>query len=130
MYKNCEKKPENLLYQTEDKSSTIKITDFGLAKDMKDVSKKRKRKYKDKALLTMCGTPGYVAPEILKEKGYNHKCDLWSAGVILYIMLGFLSSFFFCILCIFFVFIFIFLLSKKKQKYLCFENESYGITFC
>ena len=54
----------------------LKISDFGLARfanaDM---------------MMTTCGTPGYVAPEILKGKGYGKAVDFWSIGVILYILL-------------------------------------------
>lgn len=71
-------KPENLLYETKEDNSRIKITDFGLAK------------YRTENLDLMtscCGTPGYVAPEVLKHQAYDEKCDLWSLGVILYILL-------------------------------------------
>jgi len=70
-------KPENILYESPD-SDTIKVADFGLARVVsgKDVMK------------TACGTPGYVAPEILKNQGYDSGAvDIWSAGVILYILL-------------------------------------------
>jgi len=70
-------KPENLLYCTKDESSIIKVTDFGLA-----------RYIEGDLAYTACGTPGYVAPEILEGKGYGREVDYWSIGVILYIMLS------------------------------------------
>jgi len=69
-------KPENLLYATTDPNSIIKITDFGLAKVINN-----------DLMTTACGTPGYVAPEILHGKGYDIAVDYWSIGVILYVML-------------------------------------------
>jgi len=71
-------KPENLLLQNTKDDSNIKIADFGFAKRVK----------KPKSLTTQCGTPGYVAPEILKGLPYDEKADMWSVGVILYILLG------------------------------------------
>ncbi|XP_006890722.1 PREDICTED: serine/threonine-protein kinase DCLK3 [Elephantulus edwardii] len=69
-------KPENLLVQrNEDKSTTLKLADFGLAKLVV------------RPIFTVCGTPTYVAPEILSEKGYGLEVDMWAAGVILYILL-------------------------------------------
>lgn len=71
-------KPENLLYSSPADDATIKVADFGLARIVsgKDMMK------------TACGTPGYVAPEILKNMGYDSGAvDVWSAGVILYILL-------------------------------------------
>lgn len=68
-------KPENLLFETKSDYSTIKIIDFGLAK------------VNDDAMRTPCGTPGYVAPEILSDKEYGKEVDMWSVGVILYILL-------------------------------------------
>ena len=70
-------KPENILYQ-DDKTddSPLKIIDFGTSK----------QKYNGKELDDVCGTPYYIAPEVLEGK-YNEKCDVWSIGVILYIML-------------------------------------------
>lgn len=69
-------KPENLIYATEN-AADIKITDFGLAKFDKN----------GKQMNTACGTPGYVAPEVLKNDLYGPPVDLWSLGVILYILL-------------------------------------------
>jgi len=70
-------KPENLLYANESHDSDIKIADFGLSRILPD----------DALLKTACGTPGYVAPEVLRGKGYGKEVDMWSVGVILYILL-------------------------------------------
>lgn len=75
-------KPENLLLQSNDSDSDIKIADFGFAK-----------KVPPAGLRTMCGTPGYVAPEILNRTPYDTQCDLWGLGVIVYILLGGYSPF-------------------------------------
>lgn len=71
-------KPENLLLSSEDNDSDVKIADFGFAK----------RVFAPNSLSTQCGTPGYVAPEILEGKAYDTMADMWSVGVILYILLG------------------------------------------
>lgn len=69
-------KPENLLYSTADETQIIKISDFGLA-----------RFVDNEFATTACGTPGYVAPEIVTGKGYGKEVDYWSIGIILYTML-------------------------------------------
>jgi calcium/calmodulin-dependent protein kinase I len=71
-------KPENLLLLSEDDDSAVKIADFGFAKKV----------YVHNSLKTQCGTPGYVAPEILEGTPYDERADMWSVGVILYILLG------------------------------------------
>jgi len=71
-------KPENLLLTSESDDSDIKIADFGFAKRVKSPN----------SLTTQCGTPGYVAPEILEGKPYDTQADMWSLGVIVYILLG------------------------------------------
>ena len=71
-------KPENLLLATKDSNSSLMIADFGLATFLKSP---------DEKLTLRCGSPGYVAPELLQEKGYNCQSDIFSAGVIFYIIL-------------------------------------------
>ena len=72
-------KPENLLYINEGSeiNNPIKVIDFGLSRNFEEQSK----------MNTKVGTAYYVAPEVLNGK-YNEKCDVWSAGVILYILLS------------------------------------------
>lgn len=67
-------KPHNILLTEQ---YTLKITDFGLSKFV----------YKQQMFETLCGTPLYMAPEILNYNKYTDKADLWSIGVILYEML-------------------------------------------
>ena len=69
-------KPENIIFVSNDKD-IIKLIDFGTAIEVKDKGKKLKK---------IIGTPYYIAPEVLKEN-YNEKCDVWSCGVILFILL-------------------------------------------
>ncbi|KAL6111273.1 uncharacterized protein ACO6RY_08290 [Pungitius sinensis] len=69
-------KPENLLYYNTDKNSKIMVSDFGLSKTMEHG-----------VMSTACGTPGYVAPEVLAQKPYSKAVDCWSIGVITYILL-------------------------------------------
>uniref|UniRef100_A0A671NGL6 Calcium/calmodulin-dependent protein kinase type 1D-like n=1 Tax=Sinocyclocheilus anshuiensis TaxID=1608454 RepID=A0A671NGL6_9TELE len=70
-------KPENLLYYSSDENAKIMISDFGLSK-MADHG----------VMSTACGTPGYVAPEVLAQKPYSKAVDCWSIGVITYILLS------------------------------------------
>ncbi|RCV11683.1 hypothetical protein SETIT_2G206200v2 [Setaria italica] len=75
-------KPENLLL---DEEGRLKVTDFGLAALPEQLRH-------DGLLHTQCGTPAYVAPEVLRKRGYDGaRADLWSCGVVLYVLLcGFL----------------------------------------
>lgn len=70
-------KPENFLLQNREKSAEIKVIDFGLAKAYDGVT----------PMKTKAGTPYYVAPQVLIGNGYDEKCDIWSCGVICYILL-------------------------------------------
>ncbi|KAL7715738.1 Protein kinase [Entamoeba marina] len=77
-------KPENLLCSTS-KGDVVKIADFGLSKDNSDGNT---------AMTTCCGSPSYVAPEVLEGSSYDHECDIWSVGVITYVLLsGYLPFF-------------------------------------
>lgn len=67
-------KPQNILL---DDNNNLKITDFGFARYVKD----------DMLINTLCGTPIYMAPEIIKHKTYTNKSDLWSLGIIMYEMI-------------------------------------------
>lgn len=71
-------KPENMLMTSKGADAQVKITDFGLSKFFDEQSTLMK---------TPCGTPGYIAPEVLHMRGYNQQCDVWSMGVIVYILL-------------------------------------------
>ena len=66
-------KPENLLV---DKDGHVRITDFGFAKVVKDKT------------YTLCGTPEYLAPEIIESKGHNKFVDWWALGVLIFEMLA------------------------------------------
>ncbi|CAM9571757.1 unnamed protein product, partial [Scytosiphon promiscuus] len=71
-------KPENLLYSDfDEEKAVLKLADFGLAKLCTE----------NAMLNTACGTPGYVAPEILESRPYGKEVDMWSVGVIAYILL-------------------------------------------
>ncbi|KAI8375417.1 kinase-like domain-containing protein [Choanephora cucurbitarum] len=71
-------KPENLLFRSSDSDSDLMICDFGIAK-MMDGDKL--------GLKTVCGSPGYVAPEVLLNKEYSYPVDIWGLGVITYTIL-------------------------------------------
>lgn len=70
-------KPENLLLTSKDDDANLKLADFGFAVEVNGFS-----------VSSQCGTPGYIAPEILNNHLYGKPVDMWSFGVILYILLG------------------------------------------
>jgi calcium/calmodulin-dependent protein kinase I len=72
-------KPENLLLSNKDIGiASLKIADFGLARLLEENS----------LASTTCGTPGYVAPEVLMQRPYGKSCDYWSIGVVAFILLS------------------------------------------
>ena len=74
-------KPENFVFVSNDKNSPVKLIDFGLSKMYQNTKTGELVPLKTKA-----GSPYYIAPEVLTGN-YNVICDIWSCGVILYIML-------------------------------------------
>uniref|UniRef100_H3AT43 Calcium/calmodulin-dependent protein kinase type IV n=1 Tax=Latimeria chalumnae TaxID=7897 RepID=H3AT43_LATCH len=77
-------KPENLLYADLSADAPLKIADFGLSKIVDD----------QVTMKTVCGTPGYCAPEILQGCPYGPEVDMWSVGIITYILLCGFEPFF------------------------------------
>ncbi|KAI9461068.1 Pkinase-domain-containing protein [Russula earlei] len=71
-------KPENILFRTKDPSSDIVIADFGIAKHLDSP---------EEQLMSVAGSLGYVAPEVLNNKGHGKPVDLWSVGIITYMLL-------------------------------------------
>ncbi|KAL7545871.1 hypothetical protein ACHAWF_010875 [Thalassiosira exigua] len=71
-------KPENILFSSTSDDSPVKIVDFGLARPYRDG--------REPPMSTIVGTPYYIAPEVLRKK-YGPSCDLWSVGVVAYILL-------------------------------------------
>jgi len=70
-------KPQNLLLKSKDNNAEIKVADFGFAR----------RVHTPQSLTNRCGTPTYVAPEILKNIPHDTRADMWSVGVVIYVLL-------------------------------------------
>ncbi|KAL9709429.1 Calmodulin-dependent protein kinase cmk2 [Leucoagaricus gongylophorus] len=71
-------KPENILYRSKQPNSDIVIVDFGIAKHLDSP---------DEQLTSLAGSFGYVAPEVLKNLGHGKPVDIWSTGIITYVLL-------------------------------------------
>ena len=74
-------KPENVLLDTH---GHLKLTDFGLSKI---------RQTSNEVTFTFCGTPEYLAPEIIRGEGYSKEVDFWAFGLIIYEMLSGINPF-------------------------------------
>jgi len=71
-------KLENFLYESTAPDAMLKLIDFGFSKVWNKVN----------PMKSCCGTISYVSPEVLRSQGYTNKCDVWSMGVILFMMLS------------------------------------------
>lgn len=75
---HCDLKPENVLLSSDAEFPQVKLCDFGFARIIGEKSFRR----------SVVGTPAYLAPEVLRNKGYNRSLDMWSVGVIVYVSLS------------------------------------------
>ncbi|XP_046401511.1 serine/threonine-protein kinase D3 [Ischnura elegans] len=75
---HCDLKPENVLLSSDSDFPQVKLCDFGFARIIGEKSFRR----------SVVGTPAYLAPEVLRNKGYNRSLDMWSVGVIVYVSLS------------------------------------------
>lgn len=72
-------KPENIMYGDD---GEIKLIDFGLSKVLEEYN------HQSKSLSTVAGTLAYMAPEVITEKYDPKHCDIWSLGVLMYLMVS------------------------------------------
>ncbi|XP_076318715.1 serine/threonine-protein kinase D1-like isoform X2 [Tachypleus tridentatus] len=75
---HCDLKPENVLLSSGSDFPQVKLCDFGFARIIGEKSFRR----------SLVGTPAYLAPEVVRNKGYNRSLDMWSVGVIIYVSLS------------------------------------------
>merc|ERR1719181_1105354 len=71
-------KLENIMYESKSPDSPVKVIDFGFAKVWDS----------DKLMQASCGSVAYVSPDVLRGHGYTSQCDLWSLGVIVFMLLS------------------------------------------
>ncbi|XP_030424841.1 serine/threonine-protein kinase D3-like isoform X2 [Gopherus evgoodei] len=75
---HCDLKPENVLLASDEPYPQVKLCDFGFARIIEESSFRR----------SLVGTPAYLAPEVLRQHGYNRALDMWAVGVIIYVSLS------------------------------------------
>lgn len=75
-------KPENILLASKHSNVEIKISDFGLAKHSRDYPRRLPRSH------SICGSDFYLAPEVIKQEEYGREIDIWSVGVVTYVLLS------------------------------------------
>ncbi|XP_076306016.1 serine/threonine-protein kinase D3-like isoform X2 [Tachypleus tridentatus] len=75
---HCDLKPENVLLSSDSDFPQVKLCDFGFARIIGEKSFRK----------SLVGTPAYLAPEVVRNKGYNRSLDMWSVGVIIYVSLS------------------------------------------
>ena len=78
-------KPENIILADRSLESPVKLVDFGFAVVESETTRQPSKQ--------LVGSPGYFAPEVLRERSYSTKCDIWSLGVVFYIILSGLMPF-------------------------------------
>ncbi|XP_076313732.1 serine/threonine-protein kinase D3-like isoform X2 [Tachypleus tridentatus] len=75
---HCDLKPENVLLSSDSDFPQVKLCDFGFARIIGEKSFRK----------SLVGTPAYLAPEVVRNKGYNRSLDMWSVGVVIYVSLS------------------------------------------
>lgn len=75
-------KPENILLASKVSNTEVKISDFGLAKISRDYPRRLPRSH------SICGSDFYLAPEVIKQEEYGREIDIWSVGVVCYVVLS------------------------------------------
>ncbi len=75
---HCDLKPKNLLLKSKDDDSSVVLADFGFATEV----------FAPNSISKQCGTPYFVAPEVILGDGYDTRADMWSVGVIVYSLLS------------------------------------------